>query len=162
MKSFKFVMTAGVLVASFSAMAAFTGGMGAAQIDTEVQRSLGAGLALDAIASSAKASGVSGGLLTSSLIGQKQDTCKVISSLVGSGFSANEVVNAAKASGAKYDAAVGCAIAAGADPTTITEATAAGAPGDAGGAGVVGGNNGFSGGGGSTFSGGGGSGGSRS
>lgn len=116
---------------SFSAMAAFSTGMGLAQLDNEVGKRLAQGSPLGLIASDAKQANLSGALLTSSLISHGQDACNSVGALVGAGFDANSVVNAAIASGAKPATMVGCAVAAGADPTSLLAATAAG--GDAGG-----------------------------
>lgn len=119
-------------------MAAFAPGMSLGQIDQEVRTAMLRGASLNSIASEARGAGVRPAFMIYSMTGNGAGACSAVTALVAAGYDANEVINGAKAVGAQGSMMVQCAIEGGADPTQITEASAAGG-GTGGGTGIGGG-----------------------
>lgn len=149
MNKFKIGFLLGAMALSISAVAAFSGVMDLNQVKSEIAGRLAANESLDIILADAFAAKIPAGFLTEALVlTPGQDGASLMTAMVRAGYTEN--------------AAQAALLSAGADPVSVTKATASGDVGQPRDNTTSTRETVFSGSAGSTFSGGGGSGGSRS
>ena len=121
----KLFALAAILVASASTFG-FQPRMFADEVEAEVRLRMSKGESLNGIADAGKTGGVQTGVMACALVGTGSAPADVVAAMVRGGFVASEVVNGAICKGASREALARAAIDAGADPTALLSATAAG------------------------------------
>lgn len=92
MKTFtKLAIAAGIFTASLTAMAAFSTGMSAAQVEAEVKKSVTEGQDVSAVVAAAKAAGISVDSLATALSAAGVSTDAIQSAMTTAGYDAKQV-----------------------------------------------------------------------
>ncbi len=92
MKTFtKLAIAAGIFTASLTAMAAFSTGMSAAQVEAEVKKSVTEGQDVSAVVAAAKAAGISVDSLAAALSAAGVSTDAIQSAMTTAGYDAKQV-----------------------------------------------------------------------
>lgn len=121
----KYLAFAAVLVASVSAMA-FQPRMSTNEVNSEIRERLTKGETSEVVARAGKAAELKSCIISAGLIEAGKTHAEVLKAMIAGGADAVEVINCLVTQGAERDNMNKIAIAAGADPTKILEATAAG------------------------------------
>ena len=125
----KYLAFAAVLVASVSAMA-FQPRMSTNEVNSEIRERLTKGETSEVVARAGKAAELKSCIISAGLIEAGKTHSEVLKAMIAGGADAVEVINCLVTQGAERDNMNKIAIAAGADPTKILEASAAGAGGN--------------------------------